>query len=86
MLPEHVFIEIRLRFCSKNDKKRDVPALHFDCAVLKIGTLPEIAKECRGLFFRGFSYIFLKHKHHSSLFFLKFIIKIGQFSSYFTSF
>jgi len=80
MLPEHVFIEIRPRFCSENDKKRYVPALHFDSAVLKIGTLPEIAGECQGLFFRGFSYIFLKHIHHSSLvFFLNLSLKLDCF-------
>jgi len=48
---EHVFIE-------KLIKKHDMPALHFDSAVLKISTLPGIARNAGDYFFVDFLMFF----------------------------
>jgi len=50
-------------FYSAHIKKRYKPALHFDSAVLKIGTLPGNAGDCFLMF------IFKNINTHSSLFF-----------------
>jgi len=72
-------------FVAKMIKKRDEPALLFDSAVLKIGTLPGLPGNAGDYSFADFL-MFFKNINTIQASFLTFIIKNGQFSLFFTSF